>query len=256
MPNESAIPYIVRMADGNILKLEYHEYLPSVSLLAKEYAMSGYPDRYVVFAERDDSSDGDGIHMSVILRPSIFPSQAVFVGPAAAVATANALQEHTAKSIGIGWLSDIYCDSEIMGSVAVEGKLDNFTSYEYLIINFRMSLDKSSFPPRLTDMIRKVFESESASIAMIIAKNILGKFFSLYSSIKSPQKIMNSYKNLFAQRGERIKCTVDGVQKTCKILGVDNASCALIVEERDGRISNVTATKGITMPKKLKKRKA
>ena len=256
MPNESASPYVVRTSDGNILKLEYHEHLPSVSALAKEYARGGYPDRYVVLAERTDADSSAGIYMSVILRPSIFPSQAVFVAPAAAVASATALQEHTTKSVGIGWLSDVYCDGYRIGSIGVEGKLDNFTSYEYLIINFSLHLDKANFPPRLTDMIRKVFESESASIAMIIAKNVLGKFFSLYTGIKSPQKIMNSYKNLFTQRGERIKCTIGDSTKTCKILGVDGATCALIVEERGGKITNVTTAKGVSMPRKLRAKQA
>ena len=255
MPTQANIPYVVRLADGNILQLEYHEHLPSVSDIAKEYAKKGSHDRYVVFSERTDNDAREGIYMSVILHPSIFPSQAVFVGPAAAVATATALQEHTARSIGIGWISDIYCDSDRMGSIWVEGKLDSYTSYEYLIINFHLPLEKGKFPPRLTDMIRKVFESESASISMLIAKNILGKFFSLYADIKSPQKIMNSYKNLFAQRGARIKCAIDGNRKvTCKVLGVDNSSCALIVEERGGKVSKVTTQSGISLPRKLNKR--
>ena len=255
MPNEAHIPYVVRLADGNILHLEYHEHLPSVSAIAKEYAKAGSHDRYVVLAERTDNDTNEGIYMSVILHPSIFPSQAVFVSPAAAVATANALQEHTTRSMGIGWLSDIYCDTSPLGTITVEGKLDNFTSYEYLIINFRLPLEKDKFPPRLTDMIRKVFESESESIAMIIAKNILGKFFSLYTDIKSPQKIMNSYKNLFMQRGVRIKCTIGGNRRTtCKVLGVDNSSCALIVEERDGRITKITTQSGIVFPRRLPKK--
>ena len=255
MEIESVVPYVVRMTDGNIIKLEYHKHLPSTSAFAKEYATRGYPDRYVVLAENTDAGAESGIYMSVILRPSIFPSQAVFIGPCAAVAAASALKEHSTKSVGIGWVSDLYCDSHYIGGINVEGKLDNFTSYEYLIINFSLKLDKESFPPRLTDMIRKVFESESASIAMIIAKNILAKFFSLYTSIKSPQKIMNSYKNLFALRGESVKCLRDGFPKTCKVLGVDGATCALIVEERGGKITNVTTPTGVVIPKRLKNRK-
>ena len=253
MDNEQIIPYVVRMSDGNIIKLEYHNSLPSVSALAKKYAESDYPDRYVILAEEEtDSGSGNGIYMSLILRPSIFPSQAVFVSPAAAVATALALGEHTTDPIGIGWISDVFCDGSLIGKISVEGKLDNFTAYEYLIINFSIKLSHTSFPPRLTDMIRKVFESENTSIPMIIAKNILGKFFSLYTSIKSPQKIMNSYKSLFALRGKRIKCMVDGAQKSCKVLGVDNNTCALVVELRGGRIVNVTTPTGVTLPKKLK----
>ena len=139
------------------------------------------------------------------------------------------------------------------GDISVEGKLDSFTSYEYLIINFSIRLGKESFPPRLTDMIRQVFESENASIPMIIAKNILSKFFSLYPSLKSPQKIMSSYDRLFSLRGMKIKCSINGSQKSCKVLGVDNATCALVVEMRDGSIEKITAPTGVVIPKRLKK---
>ena len=255
MDEKKPIPYVIRMSDGNVIKMEHHEHLPSVSALAKQYAMQGYPDRYVVLAEGVDGSSERGLYMSLILRPSIFPSQAVFVGPAAATACALALQEHTIENIGIGWISDLYCNLRYIGSVGVEGKLDNFTSYEYMIVNFAVRLSNKNFPPRLTDMVRKVFESESASIQMIIAKNVLDKFFGFYISIKSPQKMMNSYKNLFAMRGERVKCTIGDSAKSCKILGVDSATCALVVEERSGKITNVTTPKGVVISKKLKKKK-
>ena len=255
MNSEQNIPYVVRMSDGNVIKLEYHKHHSSPAELAREYAAKGYPDRYVVLAESTDSEPRCGIYMSLLLRPSIFPSQAVFVGPAAASAAAMALQDHTTKSIGLGWISNLYCDGRYVGGVSVEGKLDNFTSYEYMILNFSLRLDAGSFPPRLTDMVRKVFESESASIPMIIAKNVLERFFSLYSGIKSPQKIMTTYQSLFALRGERIKCTVDGAVKTCKVIGVDLATCALIAEERGGRLLNLTTPKSVSTPKKLKKKK-
>ena len=252
MSVESAVPFVIRMNDGNIIKLEYYKSLPSTSALAKKYARDGYPDRYVVLAEENESTQSKGIYMSLILRPSIFPSQAVFVGPLSAVATALSLGEHTSKNIGIGWVSDIFCDGELIGDVSVEGKLDSFTSYEYIILNFSIKLGKESFPPRLTDMIRQVFESENASIPMIIAKNILAKFFSLYPSVKSPQKIMSSYDHLFALRGKKIKCNIKGSQRSCKVLGVDNATCALVVEMRDGSIEKITTPAGVNMPKKIK----
>lgn len=254
MSVESAVPFVVRMTDGNIIKLEYHKSLPSISALARKYAREGYPDRYVVLAEEKEGTQSSGIYMSLILRPSIFPSQAVFVGPLAAVSATLALGEHTSKNIAIGWVSDIFCDGELIGDISAEGKLDSFTSYEYLIINFSIRLEKDSFPPRLTDMVRQVFESENASIPMIIAKNILSKFFSLYPFLKSPQKIMSSYDRLFALRGEKIKCNIEGSQKTCKVLGVDNATCALVVELRDGRTEKVTTPVGVTVPKRLKKK--
>ena len=256
MSDGAVAPFTVRMSDGNVVKLEYYPSLPSPTRLAREYARAGYPDRYVVLTEEKTSHQtGKGIYMALILRPSIFPSQAVFVTPSAAVATAQALKEHTLSDIGIGWVSSIFCDGAQIGSITVEGKLDNFTSYEYMIISFDIELSEKSFPPRLTDMVKRVFESENASISMIIAKNILNKFFPFYSTIKSPQRAMTVYNSLFSMRGERIKCTVDGTVSSCKVLGVDDASCALIVEGRGGQIEKVTTLTGVTLPKKLRRKK-
>ena len=140
-----------RDSDGNIIKFEYRDSLHSTTRLAREYARSGYPDRYVIYTELQSSSsitktklpEGEmekGIFISCILRPSIFPSQAGILGPLAAVALATALEEHTSKKIGIGWVSDVYCDGVRIGGAAIEGKLDNHSAYEYLIVSFAVKL--------------------------------------------------------------------------------------------------------------------
>ena len=205
-----------RDSDGNIIKFEHCDALHSTTELAREYARSGYPDRYVIFTEKQGSSaitktklsDGsyeDGMFISCILRPSIFPSQAGLLGPLAAVALVTALEEHTTKKLGIGWVSDIYCDGVRIGGAAIEGKLDSHSTYEYLIVSFAIKMRDADFPPRLTDMIRKVFESENASIPMIIAKTVLTKFFSVYSGLKNPGKHINTYRNKFVLIGKKIK---------------------------------------------------
>ena len=134
-----------RVSDGSVVKIECHDALPSTTRLAREYARLGYPDRYVVFAEKRKRLDTDGkdagenesgIFMSCILRPSIFSSQAALLNSLSTVALATALEEHTKKSIGIGWASKVYCDGRLIGDVSAEGKLDSFTSYEYIIITF------------------------------------------------------------------------------------------------------------------------
>ena len=171
----------VRVADS-MVKLEYHERLDSVASLAREYAKNGYPDRYAVLAEYDGAheADGKGLYMSLILRPSIFPSQAGLLSSLSAVAMTLALDEHTSKKLGIGWVSNIYCNNKYIGGATIEGKLDNFTTYEYIIINFAVKLSKEDFPNRITDLIKKVFESDNTSVGVIIAKTLLSKFFPLY----------------------------------------------------------------------------
>jgi BirA family biotin operon repressor/biotin-[acetyl-CoA-carboxylase] ligase len=204
--------------------------------------------------EKIKDGDGyvEGMFLSLILRPSFFPSQAATLGAMTAVSLITALEEHTEASLGLGWVSDIFCEGEKIGATSIEGKLDSFTAYEYIIVTFAVRLSKDSFPPRLTDMIKQVFESENTSISMIIARNVLSKFFRYYPYLKSSSKYMDEYKNRFLLRGKRIKLTLGDRRESCKVLGIDSATSALIVESKDGETISVTTPNSVTLPKKLR----
>ena len=192
-----------------------------------------------------------GIFMSCILRPSIFPSQAGLLSALSAVALTTALMEHTSAKLGIGWVSKLYCNGRIIGDSTIEGKLDSFKSYEYIIVNFSVSMNKDDFPPRLTDLVRKVFEGENNSVPLIIAKTILNKFFPLYVNMKSQTKFMDEYRKLFVLRGHKIRYFKDGKKQTCKVLGIDENECALLVEDRNKNVVPILKPSSVIIPRKI-----
>lgn len=254
------IPY--RASDGNTIRIEYRDSLPSTFELAKQYAESGYPDRYAVFCEKQTAvssvgeplSGGDeesGLFLSCILRPSIFPSQIDTVKLISAVALAKGVEEHAMKSIGIGWVSDIYCDGVRIGSASIDEKPDNSTSYEYLIINFYVKLDKKKFPPRLTDRVRKVFEDGNRSIPMIIAKTILDKFFTAYKEIKAPENQVNQYVSKFILNDKKIKYLDGGKKRRARIVGINKENLHLVIETRKGNQIDVSSPSSVILPSKI-----
>ena len=253
---------VFRASDGNTVRLEHRESLPSAAALAKEYANAGYPDRYAVYTEKQTKlsalgtplSEGDeerGLFVSCILRPSIFPSQAGAIGALSAVALAAALEEHSTRIVGIGWISSIFCDGKRIGEVTVEGKLDNFTSYEYLIVSFAVKMDEKNFPPRLTDIVRQVFEEDSLSIAMIMAKTVLNKFFAIYRELKNPSKHINTYISKSVLIDKKIKLIDDGKKKSCKVVGINRENLALMVEGRDGKKQEIISPSNVIIPNKI-----
>ena len=153
--------------------------------------------------------------------------------------------------MGIGWLSDIFCDGVKIGHSSVEGKLDNFTSYEYLIVNFSVKLDKKNFPPRLTDMVKRVFEDDNLSVPMIMAKTVLNKFFGIYRELKSPAKHLNAYVMRSTLIGHKIKYLEDGKKKSAKVVEVNKENLALIIETKDGRRLSITSPSSVIIPNKL-----
>ncbi len=256
----------MRASDGSIVKIEAYEALTSTAELARGYANDGVPDRYVVFTSRrktgDDGEYEEGVYMSLLLRPSFFPSEAHLLGAMSATAFITALEEHTSRPLGLGWVSDIYCKGVRIGGVSIEGKLDNFAGYDYLIVTFEARLDRSDFPPLLMDMIRRVFEPDNSSIAMIIAKNILNRFFPFYVNLKTSKKFMETYTRKFILRGVRIRHIEDGKKRVRRVLGVDAKTGALILEgsrfglKREGGSSVdtrifITSPRSVIMPRKV-----
>ena len=259
---KSVVTY--RESDGSIINFEAHSSLKSPLELARYYATEkNYPDRYVVFTDRlakvktiakkDYEAEAErGIFRSCILRPSIFPSQAALLNAMSTAAMVSALEDHTNKDMGIGWVSDVYCDGVKIGSVSLEGKLDDFTTYEYIIISFNAKLSKENFPPTLADMVKKVFESENTSVNMIIARNILTKFFKFYQNIKTPQKFMTEYTQRFALRGKKVKYFRDEKWKAHKVLGIDSRTGELIIDNGKDPDIRVSSPVLIQNPKKIK----
>ena len=251
-----------RTKDGVSYKLERRETLPSVTELAREYALKGYPDKYAVFCERQrkrvsekEKAPSDpweyGVFISCILRPSLFPSQAALISPLSTAALVNALEGHTTKRLGISWVSDVYCEGSRIGGVSVEGKLNLYGSYEYIIVSFSVALSEQNFPSRLTDLVRKVFEGENLSVPMLIAKNIMNEFFVAYANLKTPEKLMKQYSEKFILRKNYVRFIKDGKRKRCKVLGVRTDNLALILDDH-GTLTEVASPKSVIFPKKIK----
>ena len=154
--------------------------------------------------------------------------------------------------MGLGWVSDVYCGGIRIGGVSIEGKLDSYSTYEYLIINVAIKLDNGNFPPRLTDMIRKVFGEDYQSVPMIIARSVLSKLLLAYSSIRNPAKYMDEYKRRFILINKKIKYISQDKKHVCRVIDVDKETGALEIEPRRGERIEVKSPSMVIMPKKIK----
>jgi biotin-(acetyl-CoA carboxylase) ligase len=250
----------MRASDGNAVKLEFHDMLTSTAALAKKYANENYPDRYVVLTDTRVILDEEekvrgyerGIFLSLILRPSIFPSQATLVNPMSAVSLLQGLEAHTDKRLGLGWVGKLYCDGRLIGETGVEGKLDSFTSYEYLVISFSCVMSKKNFPTRLSDLIKKVFSEEETSIPIIIAMDIINRFFLHYKNLKTPSKFMEIYRQKFILRNQTVSYISEGKKRRCTVMGIDPKNCALLLSGRDKRVFEISTPKSVIIPKKIR----
>ena len=256
----------IRTSDGGIAQLECHDSVTSTALLAKKYANSGYPDRYMVFSRAQtqvgvfgeklgDGQVARGLFLSCILRPSMFPSQAGLLRVLSVVALTSALDTYAGNPLSIGWVSDVFCSGKKIGGVALEGKLDSYSAYEYVIVTFRLKFSQKNFPPRLCDMVERVFDTQNSAAEFIVAKNIISRFFPLYFGMKNQSKYMDTYNKRLGMIGKKAKLIVKGHKIKCRVNGINTASGALIVDVKKAGLTEVSSPTAIILPKRIRQKK-
>ena len=90
---------------------------------------------------------------------------------------------------------------------------------------------------------------------MIIAKNVLGKFYPLLDELKNPSKFMDTYNTKFIQRNGKIRYTANGKHRVGRILNVDTTDGSLIVEENK-TIFHLSSVAGVSIKHKFRKKRA
>jgi BirA family biotin operon repressor/biotin-[acetyl-CoA-carboxylase] ligase len=253
----------MKVGNGTTVKIEYRDFASSTTEIAKEYALLGYPDKYVIFTEYQATTDitetrlknkslDKGIFMSILLRPSFLPAQAAILGPLSISTFTQALESYTTKKLGISWVSDIFCDGIKIGGTQIEGKLKDSISYDYIIVTFAARIDEVNFPPRIKDSVKRIFEKSNLSTSMMMAKTVLDKFFIEYSNFRSPEKHIKYYSRKFALTGAKIKYLDNGKLRHGTVTGIDEENLALIVETRKKTKIAISKPSSVIIPSRIK----
>lgn len=116
----------------NDLSISVRRTVDSTNTWVRQRAQEGAAEGTVVVAEGQTagrgrrgraffSPEGSGIYLSLLLRPSIDPSQAHLLTCAAAVAVARAIERTSGQSASIKWVNDVYCNERKVAGILTEG---------------------------------------------------------------------------------------------------------------------------------------
>ena len=106
----------------------------STSDVAKTFALEGHPEGLAVLAEdqtggrgrrgrRWESARGQGVYLSVLLRPKISERDVGLLAVLAGVATACALEQAGLKGVALKWPNDVLVNGKKIAGVLVEPRL-------------------------------------------------------------------------------------------------------------------------------------
>jgi len=162
MPDLVLPDLIDPMIKGTIFSKQVHHFfsIGSTNTAAMEAGAAGAPEGSVFLAEEQTagrgraahswhSAQGSGIYCSVLLRPSLPPSEVLLLSLAAALAVRSAIAEiQSAFAPDLKWPNDLMLGEKKVCGILTEMNAEP-TRARYLVIGIGINVNQASFPPAL-----------------------------------------------------------------------------------------------------------
>lgn len=251
--------------DSNILSINmkskiignniiHFDTIDSTSNYAKSIALKGAKEGTVVIAEEQTSGrgrlgrqwlspKGQGIWMSIILRPNITPTHAMKVTQIAAASTLLALRKFVSKDISIKWPNDIVLNKKKVCGILTEMSAEiNKVNFVVVGIGVNANIDEVNIPIELQDKaesLNKYLDEELSR--KDIVNEILYEFEKLYLDFiesRSIKKSIDICRKYSATLNKNIRIIDNESEARAYALDL-NEDGELIVKYEDGTIDKV-----------------
>ena len=136
--------------------------VPSTNTLALEAAQAGTLTGVWVADEQTagrgrgghswHSAPGDGLYVSILLRPSLFGADVLKISLAAGVAAVHAIQQATGATLTLRWPNDLMDprQGKKIGGILTESALESATGrLTHAVVGVGINLNQPSMPPEL-----------------------------------------------------------------------------------------------------------
>jgi BirA family transcriptional regulator, biotin operon repressor / biotin---[acetyl-CoA-carboxylase] ligase len=164
MPDLVLPDLIDPMIKGTIFSRQVHHFfsIGSTNTTAMEAGAGSAPEGSVFLAEEQTagrgraahswhSAPGTGIYCSILLRPSLPPSDVLLLSLTAALAARSAIAEiQPAFTPDLKWPNDLLLAEKKLGGILTEMNAEP-TRVRYLVIGIGINVNQASFPPALQD---------------------------------------------------------------------------------------------------------
>ena len=157
---------------------------------------------------------GSGLYLSLVFKPHTPPQNSPHITPAAALATAKAIETWTGVCPLIKWVNDLYLDGKkvcgILTEVATAPSGD-----VYIIVGIGVNITTKKFPQGLRHpagciLTPDMVDNKSYDLSLLVA-NMVAEFWGF---LNHPTACLQGYRDLFLLTGKTVTyaytCSPDG----------------------------------------------
>lgn len=228
------------------IKPEYYSIAESTNTIIKNRASQGENEGLLVVAGeqsrgrgrlgRSFFSPGDtGIYMSLLLKPSIAPEDAVLITTAAAVSVCEALENLGVSDARIKWVNDIFVNKKKVCGILTEGCFNaqkGCFDYAVLGVGINVYEPECGFPEDIKDIAGAVFGEEKENLRNRLVAEFLSSFMNYYKNINKKLHCPQYSRRCFVI-GRDIYVIKNGEKTSARALEIDD-KCGLLVEFENG----------------------
>lgn len=227
-------------------KIQLYNTAVSTNTMMKELAYRGEQEWSVILAEEQTGGRGrlgrsflsprfTGIYASVLLRPHMSMSRAVFITVAAAVAAARAIENVSGKRAEIKWVNDIYVGDRKVCGILTEASMNvenGIIDYAVLGIGINAAEPEGGFG-ELEGIAGALFERASGLLRAELIASFLNYFSEYYE--KGFESSFEEYKRRQYLVGKEIEVISCDKTEPASAVGIDD-ECRLIVRMKSGEL--------------------
>ncbi|RLC31866.1 MAG: biotin--[acetyl-CoA-carboxylase] ligase [Deltaproteobacteria bacterium] len=230
-------------------QIHYLREVDSTNLKAKLLAEKGASEGTVVVAEEQSagrgrrgrrwfSSPGNGIYMSLILRPSISPIGAPRITLMTAVAVAEALLAEVDLDVRIKWPNDLLVRGRKLVGILTEINTE-MDAVNYIVVGIGMNVNTPAedFPEEIREIATSIFRETGKRFSRIrLVKACLEQFETYYEMFKENRfpAIIRRWKELARIVGQRITVDVLGKEYAGQVVEIDADGVLILRDDRGG----------------------
>lgn len=188
------------------------------------------------FKRKFYSPAGNGIYMSIFLRPSLSAADSVLITTAAAAAVSLAAEELSGRKTEIKWVNDVLINGKKICGILTEAALDiESGKLDYAVLGVGLNAYEQSggFPDEIKDIAGAIFEKRENSLKNRLAAKVLTYFFKFYDTLEN-RDFLTVYRERSAVTGKKILVISGDKKIPATAVGIDG-DCRLEVRYEDGR---------------------
>ena len=242
---------IKNLKDSGRIRPECFGEVDSTNNIAKKRGLSGEPEGYLAVAESQTAGRGrlgrtfvspeNGIYMSLLLRPSCSPAEALRITPIAAVAVAEAITALCGRRAEIKWVNDIYMDGRKVCGILTESVFASETEgldFAVLGIGINLSEPEGGFPKEISDIAGAIYEYKKApeNFREQLIAEVWNRFMECYRDLGNPE-IVGRYREYSFLPGRQVlvieNTAAAGDARPATVLGIGD-DYGLLVRYEDG----------------------